>query len=141
MAYATLRNIIERYGEDDLLTAADRDGDDQLDSAAVDRALSDASAEIDTYLATRYALPVPYIPEILKRLCVDITLYRLAFNAVGNSEERRRRYEDAVALLVRISKGDVSLGLGVQATPRSKGSGVVINGPGRRFSRDTMEGL
>ena len=141
MAYATLQEIIDRYGEDDLLMAADRDGDDEVDTAAVDRALADASAEIDTYLAARYNLPLPHTPAVLQRLCVDITLYRLAFNAVGNTEERRQRYDDAVALLVRISKGDVSLGVSTEATPPSKGNGVVISGPGRRFSRDTMEGL
>ena len=139
MAYATLQDIIDRYGEDDLLMAADRDGDDQVDTAAVDRALADASAEIGTYLAARYTLPISSVPEVLKRLCVDITLYRLAFNAVGNTEERRQRYEDAVALLVRISKGNV--GLGMNTNPPSKGNGVVISGPDRKFNRDTMEGL
>ena len=143
MPYATLKDITDRYGETDLLVAADRDGDDRVDTPAVNRAVRDASAEIDTYLAARYTLPLATPPSVLKRLCVDISLYRLAFNALGNTEERRQRYQDAVALLLRISKGDVSLGVGKDkdAKAASKGKGAVIKGPVRRFSRTAMKGL
>ena len=47
-----------------------------------------------------------------------------------------------MALLLRISKGDVSLGVGKKDTKAaSKGKGVVIKGPVRRFSRTAMKRL
>ena len=46
--YATLQDLQTRFGEDALLIAADRDGDNQVDAEVVEQALEDADAEIDT---------------------------------------------------------------------------------------------
>ena len=137
MAYAGEQQIIERYGADTLLLAADRDGDGEIDSEVVRRALEDASAEIDTYLAAKYDLPLPKVPEVLARLSVDIALYRLSSTTAEGTDERRRRYEDAVKLLKRIASGEVSLGL---SEPPPSAGGVKFSGRRRRFSRPSMAG-
>lgn len=109
MAYATQTDIQARYGEDALYAVADRDGDGGLDTEAIGRALDDATAEIDSYLAARYPLPLPVVPKIATILCVDIALYRLAPD--NRTDERRQRYEDAVKLLRAISEGKANLGI------------------------------
>jgi phage gp36-like protein len=140
MPYATQQQATDRYGADALLVIADRDGDGVIDADVLDQALADASAEIDTYLAARYQLPLATVPEVLVRLCVDITVYRLAADADMATDERRKRYEDAVALLVRISKGDVSLGLPVP--PPSSNGVVSVTSQPRRFGRGSgLRGL
>ncbi|BCS94611.1 hypothetical protein DSLASN_02430 [Desulfoluna limicola] len=136
MAYATQQDMEERYGQDALITIADRNDDGAVDSEVVERALADASAEIDPYLAKRTPLPLTEVPALLVRLCVDIAIYRLTAEADGNTEERRTRYDDAIALLKSIAAGKVSLGLATP--PPSVGGGVVLSGPSRLFSRDTM---
>ena len=119
-AYATQRQIVERYGERTLLLLAPLEGADQpaVDEAAVARALADAGEEIDAYAATRYALPLDPPPALLTRLAADIAVYRLADTADVLTDERRRRYEDARALLRRIAAGEVSLGPAARPSPR-----------------------
>lgn len=115
MSYATQADIIDRYGENALYAVADRDGDGVLDSEAIGNALNDATAEIDSYLAARYPLPLTVAPKIIVILCVDIALYRLAPDY--RTEERRQRYEDAVKLLRAISEGKASLGIAEPEAP------------------------
>ncbi|MDH5185171.1 MAG: DUF1320 domain-containing protein [Gammaproteobacteria bacterium] len=136
MPYATAQDIIDRYGNDQLLLIADRDGDGLVDAAVVDQALADASAEIDAYLATRYELPMAPVPTVLVRVCVDIVMYRLAADADMATEEKRIRFDDVITLLSRISTGKVSLG--VVTPPESSNGAVLVNGPGRRFGRDKL---
>ncbi len=133
MPYASAQDIVDRYGEDRLLVLADRDGDGQADQDALDRALADAVAEVDGYVAARHALPLPGVPLVLTRLAVDIAVYRLAGSADVLTDEIRTRYEDAVGVLRRISSGDVSLGLA--PAPTVSGGTVEMLSQPARFGR------
>ena len=140
MAYATAQDIIDRYGEDALFVAADRNNDDAIDNAAVERALDDATDEINTYIGKRYTLPIATVPRVVMRLCVDITLYRLS-PGMALTEEKRQRYEDAIALLKLIAKGEVSLGLDDGSSAESAVGDAEVISNERQFSRRTMRGL
>lgn len=139
MAYATQADIVTRYSEADLLVIADRDNDQVADVDVVARALEDAAAEIDTYVSAKYSLPLPSIPDVLVRLNVDIAVYRLSTDAAQATDERRQRYEDAIALLKDISKGVASLG--ISEPPPSSNGGAVLISNGRLFKRGTLRGL
>ncbi len=139
MPYATLQNMIDRYSNDSLLIVADRDDNGAIDIAIVDEAISDATAEIDTYVAAKYDLPLAVVPKVLTRLCIDIAMYRLSADADMATEERRLRYEDAVKLLVRISNGVVSLGLDEPPVTTNGAASVTSNE--RRFRRKSMNRL
>lgn len=107
--YATQNDIVELYGSDALFVA-DRDGDGVPDAAAVEQALSSASDEIDSFLAVRYPVPLSDpAPAVIRQYAIDIALYRLASSSDVMSEELRKRYEDAVAALRRIAKGEQAL--------------------------------
>ena len=136
MPYATAQDIIDRYGNDTLLMLTDRDNDDQVDTQVIEQAVADATAEIDTYVAAKYTLPLPTIPSVLVRLCVDISIYRLSATADMVTEEKRQRYEDAIALLRRIAKGEVSLGIS-QPAPTSNGKVHMVSKP-KRFGRSRL---
>ena len=145
MPYAAAQDIVDLYGPS-ALYVADRDGDGAPDAAAVDRALTSASDEIDSYVGVRHALPLPVVPGILRQHCVDIAVYRLALSADVLTEEHRRRYEDAVAHLRRIAEGKAALVLptdpDVPADPDAPDmSGprpIVADGPPRLFTRPAM---
>lgn len=143
MAYATQSDIVELYGADALFVA-DRDGDGMADTAAVARALEGAQDEIDSYIAVRYRLPLPQPARILRQYAVDIALYRLALSADVLSEEHRRRYDDTIAALKRIAKGEAALVMPADHDAEEDGQGprpIVAGGPERIFSREKMKGL
>ena len=108
--YAELTDLVDRFGLMEVTQVTDRAEPPagEPDQAVADKALADAAAEIDVYVGAAYTLPLPSVPEVLKRICCDIARYRLWEDRA--TDEIRRRYEDAVKLLDRISKGSVSLG-------------------------------
>lgn len=138
MPYAVQQDIIDRYGSDSLYVAFDRDGNGALDTDAVTRSLSDASEEIDTYLIGRYPLPLAATPKILTFICVDIAMYK-GSNATAVTEEKRTRYEDAIRLLTKIAKGEISLGL---EKPEQGGKGGASFASSERlFTRNALRGM
>lgn len=141
MAYAVQQDIVDRYGEDELYATFDRDNDGTLDTNAVDKALQDASDEIDGYLLGIIGsdrLPLSDPPKILVFQCIDIALYKGSVGA-AISEEKRQRYEDAVKFLTMISKGSISIGL--QQPDEGGIGGSVFSGNDRIFTRDKMKGI
>lgn len=109
MTYATLAEMVTRFGEPELVQRTDRAEGLVIDTVVLGRALADADAEIDSYLAGRYTLPLASTPVVLVRLAADITRYRLYDDGVP--ETVRQRYEDAVSLLKRMASGDVMVGM------------------------------
>ena len=107
MSYATQSDMTERFGAVELAQLSDRVNGTVIDVAVVARALADADAEIDAYLARRYQLPLASTPPVLVRMACDIARYRLYDEAV--TEAVRVRYNDAVALLKRMASGEVEL--------------------------------
>jgi phage gp36-like protein len=134
--YATQADLEARFGVDELTQLTDRVNAGVPDAAIVARALADADAEIDGYLASRYALPLATVPPVLARIACDIARYRLWEDR--SSEEVRRRYEDARRLLESIARGQVSLGL--PAANAAPALAEVSLGNPRVMSRDGTGG-
>jgi phage gp36-like protein len=146
-AYATQDDIVALYGADALFVA-DRDGDGVAEAPAVARALASASEEINSFLAVRYPLPLTSTPGVLVQKTVDIALYRLALSKDVQSVEHRQRYEDALAWLKALGKGEVSLMLpangdleGESPSQPEAPAPIVVAGPERLFSRAAMRGV
>lgn len=140
-AYAIAQDLQDRYPEQDLIQLTDPDGV-VLDVGRLDRALADASDEIDGYLQGRYQLPLAEVPKHLKLLACDIALYRLlVLRPLGDIEDARKRYEDALRYLRQVSRGEVQLGLSAQDVAAPQGSGPEMISPTRVFDRDGMRGF
>ena len=129
--YATIDDMIQRYGEEELIDLTDRNEDGDIDTDIADTAISDASAEIDTYLA-RYQLPLSVVPVTLTAKCCDMARYYLYGDDV--TEIVQKRYDIAIRYLVNVSKGVVDLGLTGAAKPSTGTSSVMTSG-GRVFAR------
>ena len=142
--YATQDDITALYGPDALFVA-DRDGDGVAEAASVTRALEEASAEIDSFLAPRFDLPLAESQPVLRRLAVDIALYRLTKASDVATEELRKRYDDAMKTLERIQEGKQSLILppgDIDGDGEDDGAQPVVqSGPARLFSRERTRGL
>lgn len=111
MAYAVGSDIEGRVGTVQYLIATDRDGDGIADPIPLAKALNDASDEIDSYVGVRYSLPLTPVPDILVRLCADIAYYRLSCDASVSTDEKRKRYEDAISYLKAIASDKATLGV------------------------------
>ena len=139
MAYATVADMIARFGELEVLQLTDRNQEGVIDKAVAKTALDDATAEIDAYLG-RFKRPFGKIPPLLVRLCCDIARYRLtAAQGVLITEEIRNRYKiDVLDLLRAMAKGGVQLGVDDSGEEVAAGAdGIVfVNGRNKVFGRD-----
>jgi phage gp36-like protein len=110
MAYIDKAMMILKFSEPEIIQLTDRDGSTHaIVDAVLDPAMLDAEAEVDSYLGSRYVLPLPSVPEILQVFTCDIARYRLYDDAAP--AEVQRRYERAVSWLKDVSRGLVSLGI------------------------------
>lgn len=142
MAYATQQDIVDLYGEEYLLLSADRDGDGTADTGVASAALTAASSEIDSYLSSKYDLPLADTPSHLTKICVDVAIYHMCPSAPALTEEKSTRYKAAVQWLRDVAKGVIQLGL--PDPPASIGGGPALtyaNTTRRLFSRSSMRGL
>ena len=139
MAYATVADMIARFGELEVLQLTDRNQEGVIDKAVAKTALDDATAEIDAYLG-RLKRPFGKSPPLLVRLCCDIARYRLtAAQGVLITEEIRNRYKiDVLDLLRAMAKGEVQLGVDDSGEEVAAGEdGIVfVNGKNKVFGRD-----
>src|SRR6266436_1666386 len=122
MAYATKEDIDDLYGTDLLVRVADYDRDGAPDPEVVDRGLQAADEICDAYLSAQYTIPVTPTPGVVKNCAIDIAVYKIALGRSGRTDEMRVRYEDALALLEKISSGKVGLGLPPVTDPGGGGN-------------------
>lgn len=142
MPYATAQDIIDRYTLDELTIAADFDGDGQYDSVPVEKALADASDEIDSWLVHCYETPVEVTGKFtqLTAICVDIACYRLGFNLQKYTEEKDNRYKNALNRLGLLCPKAKQVMSGKVENLGATGKAALIGG-GRVFSRGSQKNL
>lgn len=110
MAYITKAQMILEFGEPELIQLTNRTGTGTvIDDDVLDQAMLNAEGEVDSYIGTRYELPLPSVPTILTAFTCDIARYRLYDDQ--STDEVLRRYERAIAWLRDIAKGVVGLGI------------------------------
>ncbi|MEE7478428.1 gp436 family protein [Methylobacterium hispanicum] len=114
MAYATADDIIAIYGEETLTNVATPPRSDTVDEARVQRALDQASSEVDAYLSGRYTVPLPVerVTPFLKQVVVNLAVYAMALSLSAQTDEMRRRYEDAIKFLSAAASGKGGIGIG-----------------------------
>jgi phage gp36-like protein len=139
MSYVDQAGMIQRFSDSEMLAIADRDQDEVIDSALITQAIQDASDEIDSYLATRYATPIAApVPGLVARLCADIARYRLYDD--NPLEEVTVRYKAAVAQLKALADGKAQLP-GVALTDSGVGAlhyAASRDDSDRVFTHDTL---
>lgn len=157
MAYAELSDLVAQVTADELALLCDDSGQslfyedashtpEQAAAAAAaravaERALEDASADVDGYVGKWKTVPLSDPPAFVVRITTDIAVYALYTrrNLAGMSEGRQARYEAAQKTLGRIARGEISLG-GPPHTPvNSTATFAGLKGRSDRvFTRDTL---
>jgi len=128
MSYTTLADLTERYGERLLIDLTDRAevATGEVDVSVVNRALTDADALIDGYLAARYVLPLAVVPDLVASLAQVITAWNL--HVYEPNPKIDADYKAAIRSLEAISKGVIRLSVaGIEPTGNGGGSAVVTD--------------
>lgn len=139
MTYATQQNMIDRFGEQELIELTDHANTGAINATVLGQALADADAEINAYLVSRYALPLASVPPILVKFAADVARYQLYDTRA--TEMVKARYDDAVKFFKALSSGAVSLGLDPASQPVADVGGVQVSAPDRVFNADSMAGF
>ncbi|MBV8056084.1 MAG: DUF1320 domain-containing protein [Deltaproteobacteria bacterium] len=114
--------------------------------------LNDASNEIDTYLESRFALPLSDPPSVLVQFCCKIAMYHLqGLRPIRDLAYAKEQYEQVINQLEAVRDRSLTLGLsGDGQEPADPASPAVVTVqnfgndpalPQRIFSRGTLKGF
>ncbi|MEE2025031.1 gp436 family protein [Alkalimonas mucilaginosa] len=139
--YATVADMISRFGETDLALLSWREGaaDGDINTPVVEQALADATAEINGYIGGRYKLPLSAVPAVLTSHCCSIARYLL--NGDRAPEQVTDRYKAVIRFLEAVGKGDLQLGLADDQPAQPSGTIAVMQSDGLVFSRRNSKGF
>lgn len=143
MAYSTIDDIKKLIPETSVIQLTDDEGNGLVNQARVDEAIASADGEIDSYCGGRYTVPFTTVPEIVKKISVDIAIYNLYSRKVETiPETRAERYKNAIRQLESIAKGLVSIGI-VPEPASSNAAPVYTNRTedDRIFTKDNLSGF
>lgn len=133
--FCTVNDLITAFGEAEIIRVSDRSRPKtgQIDQTVVDKAISDATSEINMYLEGRNLLPVTTVPPVLVRIACDIARYYLYQNP---DESVEKRYFARKADLLKVADGRLSLGLDAEGDPVDPQDTVLWVSGDNRFSND-----
>lgn len=138
MTYATLTDLIDSFGESELieLTNLDNPSADTINEIKVDAILSQTDGFIEGYLSRVLPFPLDsennahyFILTILKDKAVDIARYRLESKGEVR-EDVRRRFEDVLKWLEMVAKGEIILWSEDGNISIDDGDNVILNKSG-----------
>ena len=138
MAYAALQDMIDRFGLDEMTLLTDRTGTGSPDPNTAAMVLNDASSQINTYLASRYQLPLTPVPDVAVRWACDLARFQLyRTEAPANVSQN---YKTALTELVAAQKGLLTLEASA-VDVASNGSAAEFSGPDRTFDKTSLRGF
>ena len=139
MPYATLADLIERAGDVEIRQIADRDRDGTPDPDVIAAALIDADHLVNGYVAVKYALPLPSVPDLVRTWAVSIARYILHRN--GAPEHVATDYKEAIAALKDLARGLVLLPVEpADEQPTSVAGRVMAEHPQAVFTPEKLRG-
>lgn len=163
MDYATVQDLIARFGERELIELTDPDDLAQVKDAKVNTVLGDAHAFVDGYVGKVYRLPLPgctkpapmpgnanavemVAPPLLTRMVCDVARYYL-YDDLAPEHEVYIRFKATTKELEAIASGDMLISCpwggqpGFSLTGEDPGAGEVLFGfSPRQVTDDTLRG-
>lgn len=140
MIYATVQDMIARFGEPEMIQLTDPDDQAAVQPARIQLKLDDAHALADGYLGRVYALPltgcakpvgvgaVEHVPPPqLTRIVCDVARYYL-YDDLAPESEVYRRFKQATAELQAIADGKAALMCPWGGEPGAPANGAIGGG-------------
>ncbi len=143
MTYATQQDLVDRFGELEIIQLTDRDTipPASIDATVTARALTDASALINGYLQGVYALPLALTPPALVKAASDIARFYLWGDRAEPKGAIRMAHDDALRWLQSVSKGVVKLEVAGLAAPAAPAGDARFSASEPVFTRDNLRGI
>ncbi len=139
MTYATLTDLIERAGAEEIRQIADRDRDGTPDPEVVEAALTGADNTIDGYVFARYSRPLPSLPPVLTVWAVSIARYTLHRN--GAPDYVAQDYKDTLVALKDVAAGRYALPVADgEPEPQAQTGTVMAQHPAQVFTPEKLRG-
>jgi len=136
--YITQADLENKISKSLLIQLTDDDKTGLIDSTKLDSAINEAEAEIDGYIATKYTVPVSPVTDLLKKLARQIAVKNLYDRRPSTPENVNDNYDNAIAFLKAVAKGDATLGVDPPPAESTQGSAGEVSGPERVFTRDKL---
>lgn len=144
MGYCEKADLLLVMSTDLLVALTDVEGEDIVNEDVLARAIADACAVINYYLAGLFDIPIFPVPDIIRSFAVNITIYKLSVTSAGGAKpDQLLRYEQTIQKLQDISTGKIRLNsidpegsLGSSAS----GGGVTYYAGTRVFTDDSLRG-
>lgn len=140
MTYATLQNLLDRYGLSMLVAATDRGGEatGEVNHDVIARALANADARINSSLH-RYRMPLAEVPPLLVDLAESIAIYKI--HRYAPDPKIKDEYDAALRLLAQIAEGTARLPIEGVEPAGAGGTGVQITDRERPLTEANMKGF
>ena len=139
MAYITIEDL--NLPAEVLIRLTDDAGAGEVNEEVVNKAISDAGNLIDGFCGGAYTVPFSGPPSVIKKLCVDLTLFELYNRRSLAPEHIRLKRDSALDFLKMVSAGKAVIpgaqGLVSQESAIS-GAGATENLE-RKFTRKDFE--
>ena len=137
-AYASQSDMVNLYGLNEVTLCSDYDAAGTIQPNNITNALQAASSLMDRYIAVRYTVPLVVIPDDLIRVCCDIGMYLMCPAAGTISEQKQKRYDQAMAFLKDLSSGKATLGAQQDEEVAAVTADIQNYGPPRALTRESM---
>lgn len=139
MAYITATDMIQRFGEPEMIQLTDRENAiGVVDTTVLDAVIADAQAEVDSYISVRYAMPLAVVPDIIKSCTSDVARYKLYDTEIP--EVVKKRYDDALRFLRDVSARRAALDKDVNGAEAPANNGVKVSHKASVFNDNSLDG-
>ncbi len=146
MSYITNSDIEQRLGGDAYVQLTDDDGDGIADVAVVDEARLGAEGEVNSYLASRFQVPIdlsthPELAGVLASVTLDLVEHRLRGRRPPVPDAVTRKRDETAEWLKGIASGEIELPAAGTLSPNAaRGPVAEISGSERVLSREELSG-
>ena len=143
MTYATRLDLVDRFGERELVQLTDRINvpPTTVDDVAVGRALADATGLIDGYVGKVARLPLAPAPAHLIKIACDLAWYSLHGKRADKDSPVTRAHGEALAWLRDVAAGRVRLDDAGATPPAPEGAAGRVSASEPVFTRDRLRGF
>ena len=145
MAYTTYEDVDSRLGTLTLVQLTDDEANGSANANRVNEARDAAEAELNSFLAARYATPIdlvayPELAGLLRGLTLDLVEYRLHARRPPVPPDVSRRAAEVRAWLAGIVAGTTHLPAARAVVSDSTRAPLAeITGPERIFTRESLQ--
>ena len=137
MAYCTPDDIRKILPEDILVQLTDDDNQGVVDEEKLVEALSDGECEVNGYASSRYTTPFDPVPQIIRKLTLDVGIYNLFSRRENVPENRKERYGNAVKMLNQLAAGKLTIGE-VEKPAVQTGNTIKMTSKAKLFDEATL---